>query len=52
MKTKEVDATPPSPVGSISVGILPDVTPRGDHVAMMDTEQVELVAAKEIKLNP
>ena len=36
MKTKdvsqrvEVDATPPSPVGSVSVKISPDVTPRGD----------------------
>ena len=34
----EVDATPPTPVDSLSVGISPDVTPSGDHVAMMNTE--------------
>ena len=37
----EVDATPPSPVGSVSVKISPDVTPGGDHVAALDVEQVE-----------
>ena len=34
----EVDATPPSPVGSVSVRISPDVTPGGDHVASLDAE--------------
>ena len=29
----EVDATPPSPVGLVSVKTSPDVTPGGDHVA-------------------
>ena len=33
----EVDATPPSPVGSVSVRISPDVAPSGDHVARVDT---------------
>ena len=37
----EVDATPPSPVGSISVRTSPDVTPGEDHVASFDAEQVE-----------
>jgi len=37
----EVDATPPSPVGSVSMKTLLDVTPGGDHVARIDTEQVE-----------
>ena len=37
----EVDATLPSPVGSVSVKTSPDVTPGGDHVARVDTEQVE-----------
>ena len=47
MKTKkvsqrvEVDATPPSPVSSVSVETSPDVTPGGDHVARVDTKQVE-----------
>ena len=36
----EIDATAPSPVASISIGISPDVTPGRDHVAVMDTEQV------------
>ena len=36
----EVDATPPSPVGSVSVKTPPDVTPGGDHVARVDTERV------------
>jgi len=48
----EVDATPPSPVGSVPVGISPDVTPGGDHVVVMDIEPVELFAAKGTKLNP
>ena len=37
----EVDATLPSPVGSESVKTSPDVKPGGDHVAKVDTEQVE-----------
>ena len=37
----KVDATPPSPVGSVSVKTSPDVTPGGDHVARVDTKQVE-----------
>ena len=31
----EVDATPPSPVGSALEKTSPDVTPGGDHVAMI-----------------
>ena len=34
----EVDATPPSLVGSTSVKTSPDVTPGGDHVARVDAE--------------
>ena len=47
MKTKdvsqrvEVDTTPPSPVGSVSVKTSPDVTPDEDHIASFDAEQVE-----------
>ena len=37
----EVDATPPSPVGSVLVRTSLDVTPGGDHVASIDVEQVE-----------
>ena len=37
----EIDATPPSPVGSVSVKTSLDVTPGEDHVARVDTEQVE-----------
>jgi len=37
----EVDATPPPPVGSISVRTSSDVTPGGDHIASFDAEQVE-----------
>ena len=55
----EVDATPSSPVGSMSVRISPDVTPGGDHVASFDSEQVEdidenvkLFAAIRTKINP
>ena len=47
----KVDVTPPSPVGSISVGISPNVTSGGDHVVMIDTEHIELFAAKETKMN-
>ena len=32
------DATSPSLVGLISVGISPDATPGRDHVTVMDTE--------------
>jgi len=58
MKTKdvsqrvEVNTTPSSLVGSVSVGILPDVTPDGDRAAMLDAEQVDLIALKETNLNP
>jgi len=58
LKTKDVsqqvgvNATPPSLVGSISVGIYQKVTPGRDHVAVMDTKQVELFAVKRTKLNP
>jgi len=57
LKTKDrsqrekVDATPPFSVDLVSVGISPDVRTGGDYVTVIDTEQVELVAAKEIKLN-
>ena len=37
----EIDATPPSPVGSVSVKTSSDVTRGGDHVARVDIEQVE-----------
>ena len=37
----EVDATPPSPVGSVSVKTSPDVTSGRDHVARVDTEPTE-----------
>ena len=47
----EADATPPSPVGSVSVGISPDVAPGGDHIAVLDTEQVDLSAVKGTKKN-
>ena len=65
MKTKEVSqrvevhATPPSPVGSVLVKTLSDVIPGGDHVAGVDTEQVEdidenveLFAAIETRIKP
>jgi len=55
----EVDATPPTPVGSVLVRISPDVTLGGDHVASFDAEQVEdidenvkLFAAIGTKINP
>jgi len=47
----EVDATPPSPVGSVSIGISPDVTPGGDHVAILDAEHVDFIVAKRTKKN-
>ena len=37
----EVDATPPPPVGSVSVRISLDMTPGEDHIASFDAEQVE-----------
>ena len=48
----KVDAIPPSPVGSVSVGISLDVTPGGDRVAVLDAEHVELFVAKETKKKP
>ena len=55
----EVDATPPSPVGSVSVRTSPEVTSGGDHVASFDAEQVEdidknveLFAAIRTKIKP
>jgi len=53
----EVEATPPLPVGSVSVRTSPDMTPGGDHVTNFDAEQVEdidenvkLFATIEIKI--
>ena len=34
----EVDATPPSPVGSVSMRTSSDVTPSRDHAASFDAE--------------
>ena len=34
----EVDATPPTPVGSVLVRTSPDVTPDGDHIASLDAQ--------------
>ena len=34
----KVDAASPSLVGSISIGILSDVTPGGDRVVVLDAE--------------
>jgi len=48
----EIDVTPTSPVGSVSVGISPGMTPSGDHVVILDAEQVEFFAAKRTKKNP
>jgi len=55
----EIDATPPSPVGSVSVRTSPDVTPGEDHVASFDAKQVkdidenvELFAAIGSKIKP
>jgi len=45
----EVDATPPPPVGSVSVRTSLNVTPDGDHVANFDAEQVEDID-KNVKL--
>ena len=47
----EVDATPPPLVGTISVEISSDVIPDGDHIAMMDTEQVEQVAVNWVSIS-
>ena len=43
LQRMEVDATPLSPVHSVSVRTSPDVTPNGDHVASFDAEQVEVL---------
>ena len=55
----EVDATLPSPVGSVSLKISLDVTPGGDHTISFDAEHVEninenveLFAAIRTKINP
>ena len=48
----EVDATLPFPVGLVSVGFSSNVTPGGDHVTVLDAEQVELFAVKGTKKNP
>ena len=40
------------PVSLVPVEISPDVTLGRDHVTVMDTEHIELVAAKGTKLNP
>ena len=47
----KIDATLPSPVGSVSVGISLDVTPGGDLVSILDAEQVDLIVVKRTKLN-
>jgi len=36
-----VDATPQTPVGSVSVRTSPDMTPGGDHVASFEAEHVK-----------
>ena len=43
----DVDAIPPSPVGSVLVGISPNVTAGGDHVAVLNAEQIDLLQRKE-----
>jgi len=55
----EVDATPPTLIGSVSVRTSPDVTPGEDHIASFDAKQVEdinvnveLFAAIGTKINP
>ena len=48
----EVDVTPPSPVGSVTVRTSPHVTQGGDHVARVDTEQVEDIDEKSNCLQP
>jgi len=45
----EFDATPPSPVGSVSVGISSNVTLSEDHIAILDVEKIDLIAAKTTK---
>ena len=47
----EVDATPPPPVGSVSIRTSPDVTPGEDYVASFDVEQVEDID-ENVKLSP
>ena len=48
----DVDATPLSPVDSVWIRISLDVTLGGDHVALLDVEQVDLFTTKGAKLNP
>ena len=52
----EVDATPSSQVGTISIEISSYVTPGGDNIAGLDAEQIEkdieLFATIWIKMNP
>jgi len=36
----DVDATPPSPVGSVSVGISPDMIPGGDSEAILNADRL------------
>ena len=48
----EVDATPPSSVGSVSVKTSPDVTSGGDHVARVDAEQVKTLIRMSSCLHP
>jgi len=47
----EIYATLPSPVSSVLVRISLDVTQGGDHSAMLDTEQVNVIVVKRTKLN-
>ena len=47
----EVDATPPPPIVSVSVGISSKVTPGRDRVAVLNAEKVDLSAAKRTKKN-
>ena len=55
----EIDATPPSSIGSVSVRTSPNVTPGGDHVVSFDAEHVKdidenvkLFAAIGTKITP
>ena len=48
----EVDATPPSLVGSVSLKTPPDVTPGGDHVARVDAERLKTLMKMSNYLQP
>ena len=55
----EVNSTPPSPIGSVSVRTSPDVTPGGDHMPVLILNRlktlmrnVKLFASIGIKINP